>query len=93
MWHKGSDYLAGKTADVVLVQETKVEDGEKRESGEAAARGLKWRASITACCVTDAGGISAGVAVAVRQHIGLAEAATKARAYSSCTKAVLRADW
>jgi hypothetical protein len=77
-WHKGKDYLAGTTADIILLQETKVEGGDKLDSAEAAAKSLKWRASIAPCCVTSAGGMSAGVAVAVRQHIGLAEADTRA---------------
>ena len=71
-WTGAEDYLARTGADVVLVQETKRLAGPTEIAAERAAARMAWSASLEPSKCTDAGGISAGVAVCVRSHIGLA---------------------
>ena len=69
-WVTGLEYLRNSTADLALVQETKVTSGDCAAQ-EAAARTAKWSASIVPANRGPAGGPSAGVAVCARGHIGL----------------------
>ena len=61
-------------ADFLGMQETKIAEGDVLAAAEQNARNSKWNVSITPCRVTEVGGKSAGVAVATRNHIGMAEA-------------------
>ena len=70
-WSATTRHLLATAADVVLGQETKVPQGERREQSEQTARNSGWSTAIAACTITEGGGHSAGVAVATRTHIGL----------------------
>ena len=66
-------YVRGTSADAFLGQETKVLTGDPVRSAEDALSSCQWRASIQPCGLGPAGGPSAGVAIGVRQHIGLGQ--------------------
>ena len=70
-WGGALKYTLNSAADVVLMQETKTRPGYNTEAAEQSARNAKWNVSIQACCETKAGGCSAGVAVGVRNYIGM----------------------
>jgi exonuclease III len=70
-WGGAFKYTLNSAADVVLVQETKTRPGYSTEAAEQSARNAKWNVSIQACHETQAGGCSAGVAIGVRNHIGM----------------------
>ncbi len=72
-WPRAAEHLASTAADIVMVQETRRGPRGKNAAEREAAR-LKWSASLAPGVVTQAGRISAGVAVGVRSHIGLADA-------------------
>ena len=55
----------------MLLQETKTRPGYCTEAAEQSARNAKWNISIQACHETQAGGCSAGVAIGVRNYIGM----------------------
>ena len=57
------------------MQETKVPTGQQQDEAEQTARNSRWNASLQACSVSAVGGKSAGVAVAVRTEVGLAQPA------------------
>ena len=59
----------------MAVQEAKVEAGRHTAEAEQSVRSGKWTASLEPCVVSQGGGKSAGVAVAVRSHIGLSKPA------------------
>jgi hypothetical protein len=65
-------YLEATGADIVFFQETRVR-GESRLAAERAAKLSKWSLAAEDANITDAGSTSAGVAVAVRNHIGHAD--------------------
>ena len=58
------------SADLVVGQETRKLEEENVE-GEATLRGKGWKASLEPCCNTELDGLSAGVAVAARKHVGM----------------------
>ncbi len=70
-WTGAMKYLDVTAADAVLIQEARKLAAHKAAAEREAAR-AGWRTSITAAEATDAGGTTAGLAVAVRRHIGLA---------------------
>ena len=72
-WPWAAEHLASTAADFTAVQEAKVEAQEVNDI-EASSRGLGWRNSVGVCLHTDGGGRSAGVAVACRSHVGMADA-------------------
>ena len=65
----GLEYIQNSRAEVVCIQETKV-TGAALASAERIAKRAQWSLSIEPARVTEAGGMSAGTAVAVRAHIG-----------------------
>ena len=65
----GLAYLQFSNADVVAFQESRVA-GDSARSAERRAKHLKWNLAIHDGVCTEAGSFSAGVAVAVRQHVG-----------------------
>ena len=67
-----TEYLATTGADFVAAQETKVEEADVKEK-EQAIKGKGWRAAISPCIRGSGGGKSSGVAVACRNHVGMAE--------------------
>ena len=73
-WGGGFDYAKRSSADIVLLQECRV-FGSGVPECEQAARTHKLSAAISACNRTEKEGASAGVAVTVRSHIGMAEPA------------------
>ena len=74
-WPAAADYLKRTSAEVVAVQEAKVEGGRHTAEAEQSIRACKWTASLEPCVMSQCGGKSAGVAVAVRSHIGLSKPA------------------
>jgi exonuclease III len=75
-WPKAADYLKRTSSDFVCVQETGVKQGRFIDDAEQAAKACKWTPSLQPCVVTECGGKSAGVGVAVRNHIGLSKPAS-----------------
>eukprot|EP00959_Pyramimonas_sp_CCMP1952_P322698 6752671-Pyramimonas_sp.AAC.1 len=60
------------TADVVFLQEVAVAPGAKAEA-EQACRKEGWKVAFNASVVTDKGGLSSGVGIGVRAHIGMSD--------------------
>ena len=65
------DYLEITAADACYFQETKCKAVDLDQQARTAA-GLGWRLAGSPARITDKGGVSAGVAVAVRGHLGMA---------------------
>ena len=70
-WSVGADYMNRTSADVILVQEVKLPEGDPCQAAEQAARNAKWKLATEPCLVTAKGGRSAGAAVATRNYIGM----------------------
>ena len=64
-------YMGASSALVIMAQESRVADSDAIEAGERAAARLGWNLAITPAQVTIAGGVSAGVAIATRTHVGM----------------------
>ena len=75
-WANTLEFLKLTSADFVVGQETKKPRTECK-TAESAAGTAGWQASISHCLVTKASGLSAGVVVAVRNRIGMAEIGQK----------------
>jgi endonuclease/exonuclease/phosphatase family metal-dependent hydrolase len=69
-WAGLTEYIGLSSANMVVGQEAKQLDEETME-GEATMRAKGWKAMVEPCCSTELEGKSAGVAVAVRKHIGM----------------------
>ncbi len=72
-WATARAYLQHTSADFTLLQETRTRRGDNSRSAEDQARRLGWNLALEPCAVTDALLPSAGVAVAVKGHLGMAE--------------------
>ena len=72
-WRQAACYLEAIGADGVLFQETKVPPGLPLSEAEQTARNSRWTTSLQPCNLTEAGGRSTGVGVAVKPHVGLAK--------------------
>lgn len=70
-WQGAMRYLERTTADAVLIQEAR-KSGAQRQSAEREARRSGWNASVSEAEHTEADGVTGGLAVAVKRHIGLA---------------------
>ena len=70
-WAGAAEYLRNSGADALCLQETKVEQGQALAEAEAGISTCGWKAAIQPCAHAAEGGRSAGVAVAVRGHMGL----------------------
>ncbi len=70
-WKGAMGYLERTAADAVLIQETR-RLGAQVQSAEREAMHNGWRASLRAAEQTEADGTTAGLAIATRRHIGLA---------------------
>ena len=73
-WGNIIEFLKQTSADFVTGQESKRPTKTDCDDAEAAARTAGWHASITPCLTTKANGLSAGVVVAARARIGMANA-------------------
>ena len=71
---KALDYLEMTAADACYFQETKCKAVDLDQQARTAA-GLGWRLAGSPARITDKGGVSSGVAVAVRSHLGMAQSA------------------
>ena len=69
--NKALDYLSATAADACFFQEMKCKAEDLDQQARTAA-GQGWRLAGSPAIVTEKGGISSGVAVAVRGHLGLA---------------------
>ena len=78
-WSAAKEYLRSTAADSVLVAETKLPAADCLTQAESGAKTGGWNASILPCAKGPGGGASAGVAVAVRGHIGMREGSTAGR--------------
>ena len=72
-WTGTCAYLRATAADIVVAQEVRLA-AEHCAGSEASLLSIGWRAALTPCLHTEAGGKSAGVVVAVRKHVGMAGA-------------------
>ncbi len=70
-WPAAEAYLEMTSADAVLVQEARRKKGQT-DAAENSALRIGWAASIQPAVTTFLGRASAGVAVAVRKHVGMA---------------------
>jgi hypothetical protein len=70
-WDGAMSYLERTAADAALIQETRKIGGQVTTAERSAARS-GWTASVAEAEKTECGGVTAGLAVAVRKHIGLA---------------------
>ncbi len=71
-WKGARRYLELTAADVCLHQEVKRRRGQQADEAEDTAASLGWSTSIEPSLITTAGALSAGVAVSVRSHLGIA---------------------
>ncbi len=69
-WGGAMRYLEMTAADAVLVQEVR-RRGHQVQGAEREAERAGWKASIREAEATEANGITAGLAIAVRKHLGL----------------------
>ena len=72
-WTNGSKFLEFSGADVVLYQETKIKDEDAVHSAEDTASKLGWKMSLSKATSGENGGASAGMAIAIRTHLGLSQ--------------------
>ena len=70
-WRATLGYLQHTAADAVCIQEHRRCSDEQCAEAAAAARAARWSLSVGRAVTTDAGGASAGVAIAARSHFGL----------------------
>jgi len=70
-WQAGLQAASDSSADIILLQETKVDDTERCRRAEEAAKRLGWQATLSKAVTTSLGGASAGVAIMAKKHIGL----------------------
>ena len=70
-WHAGQAQAANSTADVMLVQETRLPEDEQCRRAEDAAKRKGWQATFNAAIRTEKGGSSAGVGILAKKHIGM----------------------
>ena len=71
-WTSAAALLASSSADYVALQETREVGAERTAGLEAAAFRKGWVAAIAQAVWTDAGGISAGVAILAKKGLGMA---------------------
>ncbi len=74
-WPRAVEHIGGSAADVVMVQEVRRGSCDVN-AAEREAAATSWTMSLAPGVLTQAGRISAGVAVGVRSHIGLADGGT-----------------
>ena len=81
-WNRTHGVMHSSSADAFLMQETKLTEGKSTRRAEELAASRKWKMASSPAGVTHAGATSAGVAIAVRAHHGLAgeNSGTKKRA-------------
>ena len=72
-WTGTCAYMRATAADIVVAQEVRL-TAEYCAGSEASLLSIGWRAALTPCLHTEAGGKSASVLVAVRKHVGMANA-------------------
>ena len=72
-WKSAHTYLEESAADIILLQETKRLAGSEAIDAERSASRSGWSLLLEPARSTEAGGVSAGVAVAVRSHMGTAK--------------------
>ena len=65
-----AEHLALAAADFVMLQETKVPRNSVKDV-ESPTCNAGWKMSLEACGYGDGGGLSAGAAVACRNHVGM----------------------
>ncbi len=70
-WDTARRYVEMSAADVLMIQELKLRDGDPTLAAQRAAAGMGWQLSAESCDVTDLGYASAGVGIAVRSHMGM----------------------
>jgi len=90
-WYAGIDTAAESSAEVMLLQEARIDDVEKCARAEETAKALGWQATISRAVTTDRGKASAGVAVLAKKHIGLRT--SKAPLVSKAYQARLKVAW
>ena len=76
-WSGLLEYLKTTAADMLVGQDAKTWAGDSTLAGESSLRTAKWRGKIGPCAHGPSGGASAGTLVAVRQHIGMADASVQ----------------
>ena len=73
-WSGAREHLVASSADIALFQEVRLPE-DRRVVAEGQVKSLRWSASLSSAALTKSGGLSAGVAVATRAHIGMADPA------------------
>ncbi len=71
-WTGAEKHLRATSADFVAIQETK-RRGRAREQAERTAGKFGWSVSLCEAIATEASGTSAGVGLAARAHLGMAQ--------------------
>jgi hypothetical protein len=71
-WSSVATYLDKSTADFAMLQASKVLEGQPIASAERSAKTCGWIMAVSPALCTDAGGVSAGVALASHAFIGMA---------------------
>ncbi len=71
-WDSAKQYMELSSADVVCAQEAKLRSGDPILGAQRDAASVGWQVSTEGCDITDCGYPSAGVAIGVRSHLGIA---------------------
>ncbi len=91
-WKGAMGYLERTAADAVLVQETR-RHGSQVQSAEREAMHVGWRASLSTADRTEADGTTAGLAIAVRKHVGLANLGGAEQCGDAASSSRVHAKW
>ena len=70
-WHSCADRAFKSSADALMTQETKIKDQESCDRAEDAAGRNGWKATFRPANNTAKGGVSAGVGILAKKHVGL----------------------
>lgn len=71
-WEAAANFIQLSSADFLAVQETNTPSGRKQLAAEGACRAAKWALCFAPAFRSEKDGLSSGVAVGARSHIGVA---------------------
>ena len=70
-WHTCKGSATRSASEAVLLQEMKIPGHEDCSRAEDAAKNLGWQAKFNAAITTEKGGVSAGVGILAKKHVGM----------------------
>ena len=73
-WSRAASYLRVSMADYIGIRETKIPGGQPCAEAAVAGKATKWKLPVGECLALN--GLSCGVAVAAKSHLGLGDGET-----------------